>query len=151
MSLAWPVCSRFIPLDDESTEEEKVLRAMVEEEAPLRDLDGAIEDVVGTVLELADLGRIEKFKVTQVKRDGGKLGRNDPCHCGSGKGVQGLPRQERLKGRGRLRLAAPLVTLARRVPDEACMWLHRRGHGPCRRTKLKDENLSVPGAFFNPA
>ena len=85
VSLALARLFRFIPLDDESTEEEKVLRAMVEEEAPLRDLDGAIEDVVGTVLELADLGRIEKFKVTQVKRDGGKLGRNDPCHCGSGK------------------------------------------------------------------
>ncbi|MFQ5918375.1 MAG: SEC-C metal-binding domain-containing protein, partial [Candidatus Binatia bacterium] len=27
----------------------------------------------------------EQARVTTVKRDGGKVGRNDPCHCGSGK------------------------------------------------------------------
>ena len=45
----------------------------------------AIEDLVGNVVELADIGRAERLKVTQVRRSAPKVGRNDPCPCGSGR------------------------------------------------------------------
>jgi uncharacterized protein len=54
-------------------------------EHPLRSLDEAIEDLVGNVVAVCDLARGERLKVETVRRAGPKLGRNDPCHCGSGK------------------------------------------------------------------
>ncbi len=37
------------------------------------------------VVDLAQIGIAERVKVETVVRDGPKIGRNDPCHCGSGK------------------------------------------------------------------
>ena len=54
-------------------------------EHPLRGMDEAIEDLVGNVVALADLARGERLKVETVRRTGPKVGRNDPCPCGSGK------------------------------------------------------------------
>jgi len=34
---------------------------------------------------LADLARGERLKVETVRRAGPKVGRNDPCPCGSGR------------------------------------------------------------------
>ncbi|OWQ86117.1 hypothetical protein CDN98_13975 [Roseateles terrae] len=54
-------------------------------EHPLKDLDDAIEDLVLTVVDLQSATETQRFHVEQVRRDTPKLGRNDPCHCGSGK------------------------------------------------------------------
>ncbi|WP_295645130.1 YecA family protein [uncultured Methylibium sp.] len=57
----------------------------LDQEHPLRSMDEAIEDLVSNVVALADLGRGERLKVDTVRRAGPKVGRNDPCSCGSGK------------------------------------------------------------------
>ena len=38
-----------------------------------------------TVADLADLTSESRYKVDTVTRDGPKVGRNEPCPCGSGK------------------------------------------------------------------
>jgi uncharacterized protein len=37
------------------------------------------------VADLEDLTRDRRYKVETVKREAPKVGRNDPCPCGSGK------------------------------------------------------------------
>jgi uncharacterized protein len=69
------------PQDDDDREVVKALDA----EHPLRNLDEAIEDLVANVVAIADIGRGERLKVETVRRAGPKVGRNDPCPCGSGK------------------------------------------------------------------
>jgi uncharacterized protein len=65
--------------------EEKELLATLEREHPLRTLEDAMEELVVTVADLCDLTRDDRYRVETVVRDTPKLGRNDPCHCGSGK------------------------------------------------------------------
>ena len=65
--------------------DEQAYTQALDQEHPLRSMDEAIEDLVANVVALADLGRGERLKVDTVRRAGPKLGRNDPCHCGSGK------------------------------------------------------------------
>jgi uncharacterized protein len=67
--------------DEEDTEYTRALDA----EHPLGTLDAAIEDLVGNVVQLADIGRQDLLKVATVRREAPKVGRNDPCPCGSGK------------------------------------------------------------------
>jgi uncharacterized protein len=67
------------------TDEEREVIATLDREHPLNTLDEAMEDLVVTVADLADLTRERRYKVDTVKRETPKLGRNDPCHCGSGK------------------------------------------------------------------
>jgi uncharacterized protein len=69
------------PQDDDDREVVKALDA----EHPLRNLDEAIEDLVANVVAIADIGRGERLKVETVRRAGPKVGRNDPCPCGSGR------------------------------------------------------------------
>jgi uncharacterized protein len=57
----------------------------LDQEHPLRGLDEAIEDLVNNVVAIADLARGERLKVDTVRRAGPKVGRNDPCPCGSGR------------------------------------------------------------------
>jgi uncharacterized protein len=73
---------RHLPAE---TDEEREVVAVLDREHPLKTLDDAIEELVVTVADLADLTRDERFKVDQVRRDTPKVGRNDPCPCGSGK------------------------------------------------------------------
>jgi len=73
---------RHLPVE---TDEEREVVALLDEMHPLATLDDAIEELVVTVADLADLTRDERFKVEQVRRDAPKVGRNDPCPCGSGK------------------------------------------------------------------
>ena len=73
---------RHLPAE---TDEEREVVAVLDREHPLATLDDAIEELVVTVADLADLTRDERFKVEQVRRDVPKVGRNDPCPCGSGK------------------------------------------------------------------
>lgn len=82
VSLAVARLFRHLPAQ---TDEEREVVATLDRDFPLRDLDAAIEDLVVAVADLADLTRDARYRVETVSRDGPKLGRNDPCHCGSGK------------------------------------------------------------------
>jgi len=73
---------RHLPAE---TEEEREVVATLDREQPLATLDDGIEDLVLAVADLADLTRDLRYKVDTVRREAPKVGRNDPCPCGSGK------------------------------------------------------------------
>jgi uncharacterized protein len=73
---------RHLPAE---TDEEREVVATLEREQPLTTLEDGIEDLVVAVADLQDLTRETRYKVDTVKRDTPKVGRNDPCPCGSGK------------------------------------------------------------------
>jgi len=73
---------RHLPAE---TDQERELLAAMEKEYPLKDIDAAVEDMVAAVAELGELTREQRFKVEAVRRDSPKVGRNDPCPCGSGR------------------------------------------------------------------
>ncbi len=76
---------RHLPEDPDATAEEREAyasdRVEIERAMPLRDLDDAIDDLVQCVLDIADLVRPNRPLV----RDAPKVGRNEPCPCGSGR------------------------------------------------------------------
>jgi uncharacterized protein len=67
------------------TEEDRALVTELDEQVPLRDSTQAIEDTVEAAVTLWNLTAQERTSVRTIQREGAKLGRNDPCHCGSGK------------------------------------------------------------------
>jgi uncharacterized protein len=67
--------------DDDEREARAPVNAEMEKIAPLADLDEAIDELVATVLDIADLTRPNR----PLTRDAPKVGRNDPCPCGSGR------------------------------------------------------------------
>jgi uncharacterized protein len=73
---------RHLPTE---TDEEREVVATLNREHPLKDLDDAMEELVVTIADLQDLTREQCYKVDTVKRETPKVGRNDPCPCGSGK------------------------------------------------------------------
>lgn len=73
---------RHLPAE---TPEEKEVVETLNREHPLKDLDDAIEELVVTVADLADLTEEERYRVETIRRDTPKVGRNDPCPCGSGR------------------------------------------------------------------
>ena len=73
---------RHLPDQDEA---QLALTKALDEEHPLKNLDTAIEALVFDVVDLAQIGLAESHKVETVVREHPKLGRNDPCPCGSGK------------------------------------------------------------------
>jgi uncharacterized protein len=73
---------RHLPAE---TAEEKEVVATLAREHPLATLDEAVEDMVLAVADLNDLTRESRYKVETVQRDSPKVGRNEPCPCGSGK------------------------------------------------------------------
>jgi uncharacterized protein len=68
-----------------STDEEREVVATLDREYPLADLDAAMEELVVTIADLQDLTNEARYKVETFKRETPKVGRNDPCPCGSGK------------------------------------------------------------------
>jgi uncharacterized protein len=52
---------------------------------PAVDLDAAIESLVAATVDLWDLTAERRFAVATVRRESPKVGRNDPCPCGSGR------------------------------------------------------------------
>ncbi len=82
VALALARLFRHLPAE---TDEERELIATMDREHPLKDMESALEDLVVTVADLSDLTRDARYRVETVTREGPKLGRNDPCHCGSGK------------------------------------------------------------------
>ena len=73
---------RHLPAE---TDEEKEIIATLDREHPLNDLDDAIDELVVTVADLCDLTEEKRYAVETIRRETPKLGRNDPCHCGSGR------------------------------------------------------------------
>jgi len=73
---------RHLPAE---TDEEREVVATLDREHPLATLDDAMEELVVTIADLQDLTREQRYKVDTVKRETPKIGRNDPCPCGSGK------------------------------------------------------------------
>lgn len=71
-------------LPDQAEDEQAYTKAL-DQEHPLKSLDAAIEDLVHNVIDLAALGRAERLRVATVRRAAPKVGRNDPCPCGSGR------------------------------------------------------------------
>jgi uncharacterized protein len=66
-------------------DDDKAVLATLEREHPLVDLDAGIEDLVHATVELWDLTAKARFAVATVRRQTPKVGRNDPCPCGSGR------------------------------------------------------------------
>jgi uncharacterized protein len=73
---------RHLPAEGD---DERELVAVLDRELPLASLEAAIGDLVDAVAELAELTRDARYHVDTVRRDAPKVGRNDPCPCGSGK------------------------------------------------------------------
>ncbi|MCV2367774.1 UPF0149 family protein [Roseateles oligotrophus] len=73
---------RHLPAE---THEEREVVATLDREHPLKDIDEAVEELVVTVADLCDLTQEQRYRVETLRREGPKLGRNDPCHCGSGR------------------------------------------------------------------
>jgi uncharacterized protein len=70
---------RFLPDDEQGT------GALVARELPLASLGDAIAEVVACVAELYELTLPIRYKVDAVRRSSPKVGRNEPCPCGSGR------------------------------------------------------------------
>lgn len=73
---------RHLPAE---TDDEREIVATLDREYPLATLDDAMEELVVTIADLQDLTAEQRYKVDTVKRETLKVGRNDPCPCGSGK------------------------------------------------------------------
>ncbi len=73
---------RHLPAE---SEDEREVVATLDREMPLASLDEAIEELVASAADLADLTQDDRYRVETVRRDTPKVGRNDPCPCGSGK------------------------------------------------------------------
>ena len=67
--------------DSDAARQMELDRDEIDRELPLDDLDDAIEQLVLGVLEIADVTRPRR----PVERAMPKIGRNDPCPCGSGR------------------------------------------------------------------
>ena len=70
---------RFLPDDEQGT------AALVARELPLTSLGDAIAEVAACVAELYELTLPLRYKVDAVRRSSPKVGRNEPCPCGSGR------------------------------------------------------------------
>ena len=73
---------RHLPEQDET---QQAMTKALDQEHPLNNLDEGIEALVFDVVDLAQIAIAERHKVETVVRDQPKVGRNDPCPCGSGR------------------------------------------------------------------
>ncbi len=73
---------RHLPPD---SDEEREVIATLDREHPLADLEEGIQDLVVTVADLWDLTQDDRYRVETVRHEQPKVGRNEPCPCGSGK------------------------------------------------------------------
>jgi uncharacterized protein len=65
--------------------EQRELQAALDADLPLASVEEAVDDLVAAVADIADLTRELRFQVETVRRETPKVGRNDPCPCGSGR------------------------------------------------------------------
>ena len=68
----------------------------LDRDAPLADLDDAIDEMVACVLDAAEITRPNR----PLTRDAPKVGRNDPCPCGSGRKYKACHGREPEPGAG---------------------------------------------------
>ncbi len=68
-----------------TSDEEREVAALMDRDVPLATLDDAVDDLIGVVVDLSDLTEKRRYQVETVRREAPKVGRNDPCPCGSGK------------------------------------------------------------------
>jgi len=73
---------RFLPAEGA---EEEATAALLAKERPIPTLDAAIEELIVCVAEVYDLTSRSRYQVDTVRRATPKVGRNDPCPCGSGR------------------------------------------------------------------
>jgi len=73
---------RHLPVQNEG---ERTLVTELARQAPLRDDAHAIDDTVEAAVTLWGLTAQARLAVRTVQRESAKVGRNDPCPCGSGK------------------------------------------------------------------
>ena len=73
---------RHLPAE---TDEDREIVAVLDREQPLATLDEGIEDLVLAVADLWQLTQRQRLHVEPVRRAAAKVGRNEPCPCGSGK------------------------------------------------------------------
>ncbi len=73
---------RHLPPEND---EDRALVAELDRQQPLHSESEAIEDAVEAAVTLWDLTAQDRLTVRTVQREGAKVGRNDPCPCGSGK------------------------------------------------------------------
>jgi len=67
------------------TDEQRARAAELDRLDPVGELDDALDALVAEVAELDVLTRDLRYKVEPVRRATAKVGRNDPCPCGSGR------------------------------------------------------------------
>jgi uncharacterized protein len=67
------------------SDEHRAAMAAAAASHPVRNVEEAVTDLVSAVAELWELTSDARYKVQTVKREAPKVGRNDPCPCGSGK------------------------------------------------------------------
>jgi uncharacterized protein len=65
-------------------DEQAAMVAELDRAQPLTTLDDAIDDLVGGVADLWDMTRAARYRVEPRRLESPKVGRNDPCPCGSG-------------------------------------------------------------------
>jgi uncharacterized protein len=73
---------RHLPPQDD---EHRKVQAHMQRVAPLASVDDAVADLVMAVTNLWQLTSDQRYKVEQVRHETPKIGRNDPCPCGSGR------------------------------------------------------------------
>jgi uncharacterized protein len=73
---------RHLPAPSEPA---RVAAQALDSALPLDSEDAAVDDVVMAVAELWELTQEERLRVPTVRRSDPKVGRNDPCPCGSGR------------------------------------------------------------------
>jgi uncharacterized protein len=73
---------RHLPAEDG---EDLRLQKQLAREFPLATLDAAIEELVTIVVELFDRTHDARYRVEPIRRESAKVGRNEPCPCGSGR------------------------------------------------------------------
>jgi uncharacterized protein len=73
---------RHLPAE---TDEERARVAELDRAEPVGELDDALDALVAEVAELDELTRDLRYKVEPLRRATVKVGRNDPCPCGSGR------------------------------------------------------------------
>jgi uncharacterized protein len=67
------------------TDEHRAAMAATAAVHPVSNVEEAVTDLVSAVAELWEMTSDARYKVQTVRRDAPKVGRNDPCPCGSGK------------------------------------------------------------------